>query len=263
MTYAAYLAAKNDIMLNDYYIWITGVHSKADLSKWSEFIAQYRRCSKIPEQRAVYVVEYDGAAVESFDLPMLSYSVESYDCRVFCLETAAALRNTEFQNYQAELALRICDCDPELCFALLEIGNRLLHNPVRTAFEVLQNGYSSEQTVFTSKTEQQIQSAVWEASVVLLFPVLERCRLNFIAQNADALARHLPISNSNGDRITEPCDLELGSLHYIVSSANRDFCTVDTDAIRLCRKVRNQLAHNKPLSYSDVVNIFALSKTVQ
>jgi hypothetical protein len=262
-TYAEYLGSRDDILLNDYYIWITGVHNKTDITKWIEFICQYEHAAERLENHAVYIIEYDGIPVEVSGVEQIVYTVENYDCRVFSLEVAAALANTALRNYQAELALRICDCDPELCFALLEIGDQLLHNPVRTASEVLQNGYSSEHSVFISKTEQQIQSAVWEASVVLLFPVLERYRLNFIAQNADALARHLPISNSNGDRITEPCDLELGSLHYIVSSANRDFCTVDTDAIRLCRKVRNQLAHNKPLSYSDVVNIFALSKTMQ
>lgn len=258
MTYAAYLAAKNDIMLNDYYIWITGVHSKADLSKWSEFIAQYRRCSKIPEQRAVYVVEYDGAAVESFDLPMLSYSVESYDCRVFCLETAAALRNTEFQNYQAELALSIGADDPELCDALLATGKELLVDPLRAAQLVFLDAVDSEGVPFPEKTEPQINSAAWNAAIVLLFPVLEHYRVGFVSKYGEYLSRQLPISNSNGDRITDPFDLEIGAICFVMGKCGRIFQPLEEENIRLCRKVRNLLAHNKPLPYADARKVLSL-----
>lgn len=258
-TYAAYLASKDDILLNDYYVWITGVHTKADLSKWAEFIGEYQRAARALRSHAVFIVEYDGAPAEVSGAEKIPYTVENYDCRVFSLEVAAALANTPLRNYQAELALSICGCNPELCYALLETGEKLLRDPVQTAAGVLQTALSSAMTPFDAKTELQIQSAVWEASVVLLFPILERWRMNFIAQNTDLLARHLPISNSNGDRITEPCDLEIGSLYFIVNSASRHFTPADAEAIKLCRKIRNQLAHNKPLAYGDVVKIFALS----
>lgn len=257
-TYAAYLGSRDDILLNDYYVWITGVHSKTDIARWAEFITQYDHAAQRLENRAVYIVEYDGTPVDVVGVEKIVYTVENYDCRVFSLEAAAELGNTDLRNYQAELARSICGNDPELCYELLQSGSKLLHNPVQTTANVLSASCSSEGIPFASIDEQNIQSAVWEATIVLLFPVLERYRMNFITKNKDELARHLPISNSNGDRITDPRDLEIGAIYYIVSSASKAFATEDIDAIKLCRKVRNLLAHNKVVPVDDIQKIINL-----
>lgn len=257
-TYAEYLGSKSELLMNDYYVWVTGIHSKADVSKWGEFVSQYYHIAKQLDSSAVFILEYDGANTDVSGVEKIVYTVENYDCRVFSLEAAATLGNTELRNYQAELALSICDNNPELCFALLMAGNKLLHNPVQTTVEVVSNSYSSEGLPFVALDEQQIQSSAWEAAIVLLFPVLERYRMSFISKNDTELTRHLPISNSNGDRVTDPCDLEIGALYYIVSSASKVFATSDVDAIRLCRKVRNLLAHNKIVPIDDVQRIYNL-----
>lgn len=257
-TYAEYLGSKSDLLMNDYYVWITGIHSKVDVSKWGEFVSQYHHVAKRLDSSAVFILEYDGVSTDISGVEKIVYAVENYDCRVFSLEAAAALGNTELRNYQAELALSICGNNPELCFALLKSGSKLLNNPVQAATEVTSCMYSSNGLPFTSLDEQQIQSSAWEAAIVLLFPVLERYRMRFIGKNETELARHLPISNSNGDRVTDPRDLEIGALYYIVSSASKVFATSDVDAIRLCRKVRNLLAHNKFVPLDDVQKIYNL-----
>lgn len=257
-TYAEYLGSKCELMMNDYYVWVTDIHSKADLSKWIQFVSQYHDVAKQRDYSAVFILEYDGASADIPCLDKIVYTVEKYDCRVFSLEAAAALGNTELRDYQAELALSICDNNPELCFALLMTGIKLLQNPVQATLEVTSRAYSSDGLPFAVLGDQQIQSSAWEASIVLLFPVLERYRMSFIGKNESELKRHLPISNSNGDRVTEPCDLEIGALYYIVSSANKVFSVSDVDAIRLCRKVRNLLAHNKIVPINDVQKVFDL-----
>ena len=45
----------------------------------------------------------------------------------------------------------------------------------------------------------QIVSAVWRAAVVLLFPVLEEYRFDFILRHKTELEKYLPITNSNGE----------------------------------------------------------------
>ncbi len=255
-SYAEYLGSKSELLMNDYYVWVTGIHNKADLSKWGEFVSQYHHVAKQLETSAVFILEYDGANTDVPGVEKIVYTVENYDCRVFSLEAAAALGNTALRNYQAELALSICGNNPELCFALLMAGLNLLNNPVQAAMEVVSSAYSSEGLPFVAPDEQQIQSSAWEATIVLLFPVLERYRMSFISKNETELARHLPISNSNGDRITDPRDLEIGALYYIVSSSSKVFATSDVDAIRLCRKVRNLLAHNKIVPLDDVQKIY-------
>lgn len=257
-TYAEYLGAKDDILLNDYYVWVSCIHNKADVSKWIEFVIQYNQASVMHENRAVYILEYDGACIDVNGVDNIVYTLENYDCRVFCLETATSLGNIGLREYQAELALCIGGSNPELCNALLASGEKLLRDPVKTARSVIMESVTSEGKTFDNQSEQQLTSLAWKAAIVLLFPLLEKYRLDFISKYEHALARHLPISNSNGDRVTDPFDLEIGAIQYITGSSPNDFPGSDNDAIRLCRKARNLLAHNKPVPYEDVQRIIAL-----
>lgn len=259
LTYGAYLGSNDDLMMNDYYVWVSGIHDKADILSWSAFLTQYRSASGDSDNRAVFILEYDGEACEIAGAEKINYTIENYDCRVFCLETAAALDNSGLRDYQAELALHLGDGEPELCSALLHAGKALLKDPVKTTQRIIADELNSEYQPFASKTEQQIISAARNAAIVLFFPVLENCRLKFVEENADILSRHLPISNSNGDRITDPYDLEIGSIYYIIGTAEKEFTSTDAEIIRLCRKARNLLAHNKPLHCSDAEKIAALA----
>lgn len=258
LTYAEYLASLDDIVLNDYYVWITGIHSKSDLLKWVDFLSQYTQHVELLEQRAIFVLEYDGMQTDFSGVEKIVYSVENYDCRVFCLEAAAALGNSDLRSYQAELALCIGGNNPELSSALLEQGRTLLLDPVTTALDVMNSGFFSDGMPFAIETEQQISSAAWKAAIGLLFPILEQYRLDFISGHERTLSRHLPISNSNGDRITDPFDLEIGAIQYIVGSASKEFSPLEVENIRLCRKARNLLAHNKLVPYADVKKILDL-----
>lgn len=251
-TYAEYLGSREDLLLNDYYVWVTGVHTKTDAAKWAEFITQYDRAARQDGNRAVYIIEYDGPGMEVFGVEKILYTVENYDCRVFCLETAAAMDNTDLHAYQAELALSIGDRDPELCYELITRGVQLLQDPVQAAVEAL------ELLGLEGRTEQSIVSAAWKAAIILLFPILEQHRMEFVTRHRSALARHLPINNSNGDRITDPCDLEIGALYYITHAVNTDFTAEEQEQIKFCRKVRNLLAHNKLVPYDDVRAVLSL-----
>lgn len=257
--YAEYLGSREDIVLNDYYVWITGIHSKAGLAKWVEFVNQYEGAAKETDQAAVFLLEYDGITVDAVDIEKITYPVETYDCRVFCLETAAALANSDLRSYQAELALRVGGGKPELCAALLEAGKDLLETPVETTQSVLREDLTGLPSAELSEAE--IESAVWRAAIVLLFPILEQYRSDFIRAHETELARHLPICNSNGDQITDPHDLEIGLIQYIVSNAKTNFSATEVETLKLCRKVRNLLAHNKTPSYSDISKVIAL-KTI-
>lgn len=258
-SYADYLASKTDILLNDYDVWITGVHTKEELVQWEDFMAAYHRATRDRASHAVFIIEYDGPPVTVTHVDNLVYTVENYDCRVFSLESASDLGNTDLRNYQAELALSICGGDPELCYALLMTGDQLLQDPVKATMDVLNNGHPSAGGWFDLMEDQQILSAVWEAAIVLLFPVLERYRMGFIEKHKDVLARYLPISNSNGEKVTDPCDLEIGALHHIVHNANKVFSPADVETIKLCRNVRNLLAHNKPVSLGEAKKVLALT----
>lgn len=258
-TYGEYLASRRNLTINDYDIWITGVHRKSDLMKWAEFVTQYHAAVKDAEPHAVFLIEYDGPPMKSGNLEQISCQVERYDCRVFCLEMAAALSGTHLRDYQAELALSIAGSQPELCAALLDTGGRLVEEPLETARQVLATARDSDGKHFPVQTESELISKVWLAAVALLFPLMERYRIDFIERHKLELSRFLPISNSNGDEVTEPFDLEIGALCYIIANLRVHlFTPMEVNGLRLCRRIRNQLAHNKPVDCADVQAVMSL-----
>lgn len=258
MTRAAYLGSRDDIVLCDYYVWVAGIHSKAQLLQWTEFLDQYDRAARKAEKKAVFILEYDGTDPAPVSVETVRFTLEDYDCRVFCLEAAALLSNSSLRFYQAELALSIGGTDPEFCHALLARGEQLLADPVAATGDVIAFSRAADGRRFAHLEEQQILSAVWKAQLVLFFPVLEQRRVDFVQKYRDQIARHLPITESNGDRITDPLDLEIGPLCYIIASSGSAFPGTECEAIHLCRKVRNTLAHNKVLALEEVKRLYGV-----
>ena len=255
---AAYLGSREDLELHELDIWVTGIHRKEDLVKWTTFLAEYEKVSAALDQRAVFVLEYDGPTASNPGVEQLIFQVEDYDCRVFCLESGAALKNAELREYQAELALRIGGGDPEFSWALLLRGEDLIRDPVRTALEVIAGSTGSQGRPFAALTEQQITSAAWRAALVIFFPLLEQWRMDFVIRHESELRRHLPITNSNGEKVTDPYDLEIGALYFISGKPGVAFPLEEKAQIDLCREARNLLAHNKVLSREHARQILKL-----
>lgn len=250
---ADYLGSRSDLPVNDYYVWVTGVRTEKDARSWAEFLTRYNRASAALAKRAVFLVEYSGPAVDTGRVEQILCTVEDYDCRVFCLEAGAALKNTALREYQAELALRIGSGDPEFSWALLQTGEELLIDPVKTAQKTIR-----QDRAFPALSEQQLVSAAWNASVVLFFPILERWRAAFVAEHAQQLRQQLPITNSNGEQVTDPSDLEIGSLYFISNKPGCTFTLEEKTRIVLCREARNLLAHNRILSREDARRLMEL-----
>lgn len=257
-SYGEYLGACARLSLNECCIWVTGIRDKADLMRWSAFLRDYERFALPPQHRAVFLLEYSGEAPEHPGIDRIEYRVQSYDCRVFCLETAAALNNTALHEYQAELAQHIGGADPELCAALLTRGAALIHDPAAATEEVLRSCHNSDGNLFPGFSAQQISSAARKAATALLFPLLEQYRLDFVTAHQASLCCRLPITGSNGERITDPFDLEIGQLRHIIGTLGDSIPAAECETIRLCHRVRNLLAHNKRVPCEDVRRVLAL-----
>lgn len=255
---AAYLGRREGLTLNEQNIWVTGVHRREDVQRWIAFLTEYEQASAELPSRAVFLLEYDGPPVPGGGTELLTFHVEHYDCRVFCLESGAALKNASLREYQAELALRIGGADPELSWHLLCAGEELITDPVRTAMDVVSRFRNSEGRSFPQLTEQQIVSAAWRAALVIFLPILEQWRMDFVSRHEPELFRHLPIHNSNGEKVTDPYDLELGALFFISRQPGSPFSQEDRAKIELCRDARNKLAHNKALPREEARQILAL-----
>ena len=256
-TPAEYLGSLGDLELCDMDVWVRGLHGREEVIRWAEFAGQYAAAAGRLERRAVFLLEYDGPAHQSALLSSIVYQFDEYDARAFCLELSLSGRS--HRGYLTELAIRIGRGDPELCAALLSVGDRLAEDPAAAVEEILRRETDAEGRPFPPIGEGEIASAVWRAAVVLLFPVLEEFRFDFISRHEAELAKYLPITNSNGEQVTEPSDLELGSLFYVVNIANYAFSPADVERVSQCRDVRNQLAHNKQIPYEEVRAVLEMS----
>lgn len=260
MTYARYLASLEDILLHDYYVWVTGIHTEEEISRWCEFVRDYEQCRKDTTRRAVFILEYDGGSVATPDVDWIPFRIEDHNSRVFCLEAASALGNTDLVAYQAELALSIGGRDVEFCAALLEQGEALLLDPAAVALDVIECDRNSLGGEFAPMTQTQIASAVWKASLVLLFPILEEYRRYFIGQYRQNLQVHIPFPRdaNQGGYIHNVEELELGQLWKMISTRNCHIPPEDYQTVKRFRTARHCIAHLKPVPVEDVRYVLSL-----
>lgn len=245
-TYAAYFASSEQLPLHENFIWLRGIADKRDLDEWMRFVKEYAISCAGLLQCAVFALEYTGELREGALPQALRYHIRSYDCQVFCLERSSNLPYPEHvQRYLAEVAAQIGGNDAELCDALLERHAELLDEPVEAASQIC---IAAGRPI----PAETISRALWEAQITWAFPVVERWRMAFIRGNADRLARHLPIRNSNNEIIWEPDELEIGSLDFIVRSTSERWNSAEATRISLCRNVRNQLAHNHIVPFEQI-----------
>lgn len=260
MTYARYMASLEDILLHDYDVWVSGIHTEEEICRWCEFVTDYAQCRKDATRRAVFILEYDGPPVTVSGVDWIPFRIEDHNSRVFCLEAASALGNTDLVDYQAELALSIGGRDIELCAALLEMGEALLLDPVAAAQDVIECDRDSLGREFAPMTPSQLTGAVWRASLVLLFPILEEFRRDFIARYRQNLQAHMPFPRdpAQGGYIREVEELELGHLWKMVSTKNCHIPPEDCQNVRRFRSVRHCIAHLKTVPVEDVQFVLSL-----
>lgn len=250
-SYGEYLGSRGDLVLCDYYVWVTGIRQKADRKNWLSFLSDYDKASRGLGQRAVFILEAEGSVSGASGKWELNLQVEHYDCMLFCLEAAKSIRQPCLRQYAAQLAAQIGSGNPELCAAVLEKGDAFVSDPVAVTEQVIRRGG------FAAMREPTLCSAVWNAAIVVLFPVMEQMRLNCIHRNYQQLLRQLPINNSNGERVDDPYDLELGALCFLSGSQNEVMSSEDRNTIVLCRTVRNALAHNKIPEFDDIMKVLS------
>lgn len=102
-----------------------------------------------------------------------------------------------------------------------------------------------------------VQRRVWTAQVGVLFPFLERQRLAFIAAHRKLLS--LPVV-TQWERIEDADSLELSHLAFQLRRRVSPTCLA---RIELCRRMRNELAHFRPLSVGDLLSAQFLEMLAQ
>lgn len=260
-SYAQFLAKNNDIVLNQRYLWVKEI-SEVRLKAWEKFIAEYTAAVQPGEACAGFILEttfpiarrVSSELFVSFDF---AQRVTSYDSFTFCaLASARAQIPQQFRAYLTEVVSALCQKDIELCAACLNDWESILRNPVEGYLRIIKREFRSNGAPFSEvQSESQLCHSLWEAQLKQLFPIIENYRLNFICDHFDEIKAILPIQNSLGEDLTEPQDVELGTLYFWnlhgkISTDGKEYNTLD-----FFRRARNKLAHLNILESEDVCHI--------
>jgi hypothetical protein len=185
--------------------------------------------------------------------------VGDYDAYVFYMLLASSLPESRYlQQYAAELAYALSGGDTELGCACLshETYQDFLNDPIRAVKSNI-DGVRSDGGIFVwDMNDEQSVRAVWKAQIRIIFPMVEEFRSRFIDRHREEIRAHLPIRNSAKEAVTDPGDVELGSLAYMAWNNELKLKEGEESALKTCKDARNKLAH------CDVLSIDLLRKVI-
>ena len=262
MTYAAFLGRSEDIVLNDRYIWVTDI-PESRYQEWVDFILDYNKniTSKPP---AIFILEthddsFAHKAKKGIRKILFSQNIISYDKFAFCaLVTAETNCKDCMRMYLAELVSILCD-DIELCAECVREGKRFLKNPAEIIREILTLKYRSNGEKYRfSYSDKEIKQFTWEAQLKHVFPLIEKYRNYFTNRYMDAIRNALPINNSNGEIVSSPQDVEIGTLLYMVGRGDVIIGSKEYENLQMYRDARNKLAHVNVLASETVEKILRM-----
>jgi len=274
MTMQAYLA-KNNILRNS-LIWIRGLGGQRAL-EWISFCRQY---SPLEHNNGLFILETadEGYIPEGRDLDVVDYRkrVSVYDVQLFNSILIDARRTDLpgiWKTYIAAVAASLCGADAELSGALIEKTWFLAQDPVKTMTNLAfspdfsgrgrQPGHILQQ--LREGDEADARRCVWQAQIQTAFPAIEMERTAFIRERSGLIREALAKNEvrSFGQVITEPEELELGTLYFMISARDADGAYLlflpDEEVrqrLRFLRDCRNDLAHMGCCSPECLVELF-------
>lgn len=127
MTYAEFLGKCEDTVLNDRYLWVSGI-PKNRYDEWISFIVEYRKNvrNKTP---GVFILEtqddgFANRAGKGMKKLIFDHQIGAYDKFAFCALAASDRHCREYlRPYLADLVSTVCNRDIELCAECVSLGN--------------------------------------------------------------------------------------------------------------------------------------------
>lgn len=260
-SYAQFLAESDDIVLNDRYIWIRGLSNK-QCEEWVQFLSEYTKYKKRNVAAAVFLLEireenFRYGAKKGIVSLSFEKEISAYDRYTFCALAAAGITCAdELRPYMAEVVSKICGEDIELCAKCIRMGTKFLEDPYKQLMQIIKQGRQSSGEDFSVQmTKEEVDKKIWEAQIRCIFPVIESYRGYFVKRYYEKIQKRLPISNSNGERILDPDELEIGTLLFMAAEGDLLISKKEHDRLHQFREARNTLAHMKKMEEQDVERV--------
>ena len=264
--YAKFLAGSDEIVLNNYILWITDV-SEEQAKRWYAFVQSYNKELGRERQGCTFIIETQSDFVfrEQGNLKIILYKneIEYYDNYLFNMLVAASLREpVVFKQYLAEAVTLLISDDVELSAECIKRGRAFLEKPIESLTEIIESELRSDQTSYSFKmNEKQLFEYFWQAQIKVIFPVIEKQRNSIINRYRREIESLLPVTGAYGETVYEVEEVEIGILSHLVMQGKLQVTYEDFKIISRLRNARNVLAHIKTLPQKEVDEIFSIENS--
>ncbi|MBQ8639808.1 MAG: hypothetical protein IJ468_11645 [Lachnospiraceae bacterium] len=257
-TYAEFLGESEQNLLHNRYIWVSDI-PKEKGSEWIGFLTVYQdSCRRNGLRPGVFILETEQETLfqkrKNIHFFVLEQYLTPYDKFAFCtLAASKTFCKENLKQYLAELVSGICSADAELCALCMKHGSAFLENPEMTIEKLCSMEKRSDGSRFHSEEiRKEIDAAIWEVQIKLLFPIIERYRRNFILRHVTEIEQVLPYTNSMNERVNDPMEVEIGMLCFLSQSGQVETSQREAQKLAIFREARNKLAHVYCLNLEDV-----------
>ncbi|MBQ7156110.1 MAG: hypothetical protein IJR85_11225 [Synergistaceae bacterium] len=244
-----YIRAKN--VIRNRVVWVKGLNSKnADL--WLKFCRGFANKSL---KDGVFVLEIEGELRENDCRPLTLVDfgdfISSYDVQLFSslvLDEQDKYPDT-WKKYIAALAASVCGINAETADELIET----VDFTARSAAEAIRD--------ISGLPYSELEHMVWSAQVQVLFPLIEMERVSIVAKWREIIQQALDENYvaQYGERITDACDAELGTLCSMMKWRTEEGLYVlyipdEKERLRISflHNCRNKIAHASCCSTYDI-----------
>ena len=239
VSYAKFLGLCQETVLNDRYLWVTNIPSKK-LDEWIDFVSEYQKNVK-DKTPGVFILEVhdDTLAKKSkkgVKSSAFNQSISAYDKYAFCALAASQTTCKEYlRPFLAEAVSSVCGDDVELCAACVSCGKEFLESPSAVINRIIRDNYRSDGEKYTFNKD-------------------------FNDRYSNAIKNVLPLTTSYGEKVTNPADVELGTLIYMVGKGDLNISSREYAELERYRNARNKLAHMNLLDIGEVEIILKAGK---
>lgn len=265
VSYAQFLGKCQETVLNDRYVWVSDIPDEK-VTKWLDFVSEYQKNvqDKTP---GIFILEVHNDAMNrksKKEIRSLGFeqNIGAYDKYAFCALASSETNCKEFlRPYLAEAVASVCGDDVELCAVCVAKGMEFLNAPYETIQKVTEELVRSDGERYCfSKSQEEVDTLLWEAQLKYVFPLVENYRRYFVKKYYDFIKAALPINNGYGDQVMVPEEAELGNLMYLVERGGIPVSAEESMELKRYRKARNELAHMNLLSNEELCVILKAGK---
>lgn len=254
-----------DGVLSNRTIWLYNVPKRLE-ARWIASICDLQRKKAYDnlENNSILCMEVDATNSKiSVDTPYTQNinwdnHIFTYDVLMFAMHRVRNINELEsVKTYISQIVSNIAGSDIEFCDMLIRNYYNLIRYPDKTVQKLCNQFYISDDAQIFKMTKLHFTYIIWSAQEQVLFPIIEKLRLDFIKKYLDVVTANYQkprVKECQAVDLETPYDMELTTL---IEICNRKFEGTDKirnnvqdwNMLKSLRFARNKIAHRSPVEF--------------